>query len=104
VRDAVTSIHHLIIRKTVDGEATDYAIADKHIADSHYFLAAMELVWLLDDQGGQRGFYGVRLNRTRIDTPRRFRGLLLGRIKSTMRRAMQQSLLDTKKRLEARGV
>ena len=103
VRDPVTSIHHLVIHKTVDGEATDYAIADKHIADSHYFLAAMELVWLLDDHDGKHGFYGVRLNRTRIDPPRRFRGLLLGRIKKAMKRAMRQSLRDTKMRLEAAG-
>jgi hypothetical protein len=103
VRDPVTSIHHLIIHKTVDGEATDYTIADKHIADSHYFLAALEVVWLLDDRAGKHGFYGVRLNRTRIDPPRTLRGLLLGKIKKVMKKAMRQSLMDTKKRLEAAG-
>jgi hypothetical protein len=103
VKDPVTSVHHLVIHKTLDGEAADYEIADKHIADSHYFLASLEVVWLLGDAGGKPGFYAVRLNRTRIDPPHLLRGLLLGKIKKGMRKAMGQSLKEVKTRLEAPG-
>lgn len=103
VKDPVTSVHHLVIHKTLDGEAADYAIADKHIADSHYFLAAVEVVWLLGDADDKPGFYSLRLNRTRIDPPRLLRGPLLGKIKRGMRKAMGQSLKEMKTRLEAAG-
>ena len=103
VKDPVTSVHHLVIHKTLDGDTADYTIADKHIADSHYFLASLEVVWLLRDADAKPGFYAARLNRSRIDPPRLLRGLLLGKIKKGMRKAMGQSLKDVKMRLEAAG-
>jgi len=101
VREPVVSLHHLVIHKDLDGKATDYVIADKHISDSHYFLATVELVWLIDEPGDKASFWAVRLNRTRIDPPREMRGILLGRIRKGMRKAMHQSLTDTKLSLEA---
>jgi hypothetical protein len=105
LRKPVTSLHHLIIHRTEEGDSPGYAIADKHISDTHFLRSTVDLLWLIPDAGVRPGFYCVRVNRTRIDPPRVLRGLLMGRIRKGMRSALAHDLERTKLRLElpARG-
>jgi hypothetical protein len=105
LRKPVTSLHHLIIHRTEEGDSSGYAIADKHISDTHFLRSTLDLLWLIPDGRAQPGFYCVRVNRTRIDPPRVLRGILMGRIRKGMRSALAHDLERTKMRLElpARG-
>jgi hypothetical protein len=100
---SVVSLHHLVIHREGEGREARYQVADKHIFDTHYFLGSMDVLTVTDDTPGGDACYVTRLNRTRIDPPRRFRGMLLRKIKSRMKEVMEQDLWLLKTRLEARA-
>ena len=56
-----------------------------------------------EDPGSAKSFYVVRSVRARIDRPRWFGGMALGKIKREMRGALTRELMRTKRRLEAPG-
>lgn len=99
---SVVSLHHLVIHRDGEGREARYQVADKHIFDSHYFLGSMDVLTVADETPGVEACYLTRLNRTRIDPPRRFRGMLLRKIKSRMKEVMEQDLWLLKTRLEAK--
>ncbi len=39
----VTSLHHLVLHRGADASLVRYAIADKHLSDTHYFRSRLEL-------------------------------------------------------------
>lgn len=100
LRKSVVSLVHVCIQQVVRGGDTGYFIALKHIYDTHYFLAEAEFLTLVPAPGN-KGFYLVHGIRARIDPPRRFRGLLLGKIKRAMKAALAEQLEATKARLES---
>ncbi len=100
LRKPVVSLHHLVIFKKGEGAATTYLIADKHVYDSHYFLATVDFVGLVPGADPAKGFSLVYLARTRIDPPTKFRGTLLGKIKGGMKDAIGEKLKSAKTRLE----
>ncbi len=99
---SVVSLHHLVVHRDGEGRGARYQVADKHIFDSHYFLGSMDVFTVTDETPGAEACYLTRLNRTRIDPPRRFRGMLLRKIKSRMKEVMEQDLWLLKSRLEAK--
>lgn len=103
LRKPVVSLHHLVIFKKGEGAATTYLVADKHVYDSHYFLATVDFVGLVPGADPAKGFSLVYLTRTRIDPPTKFRGTLLGKIKGGMKDAIADKLTNGKKNLEAAG-
>jgi hypothetical protein len=101
LRKPVVSIHHLIIHTKGEGAGAVYFLADKHVYDSHYFLATVDFVGLVPDADPGKGFSLVYLTRTRIDPPQHFRGTLLGKIKGGMKDAIADKLTNGKKGMEA---
>jgi hypothetical protein len=101
VRKPVVSLVHVCIQKLARGPDTGYFIALMHIYDSHYFLANIEFLTVVPDAGDAARFYLLHAIRARLDPPRSFRGLLLGKIKGAMKDTMEADLLRTKLRLEA---
>jgi hypothetical protein len=101
LRKPVVSLHHLVIYKRGQGAAATYFLADKHVYDSHYFLATVDFIGIVPDAEPGKGFSLVYLTRTRIDPPQHFRGTLLGKIKGGMKDAITDKLTNGKKRLEA---
>jgi hypothetical protein len=100
---SVVSLHHLVIHREGEGGEARYQVADKHIFDTHYFLGSMDVLTVTDELPEANACYVTRLNRTRIDPPRRFRGMLLRKIKSRMKEVMEQDLWLLKTRLEAKA-
>jgi hypothetical protein len=99
VRKPVVSIVHVCIQK-VENDGGAVFIAMKHIYDSHYFLAAVEFFALVPDGDARTGFFLVQNMRTRLDPPRKLRGILLGKIKSAMQDDLRELLASTKTSLE----
>ena len=97
-RKTVVSVAHVAIETSPGG--TGYRVAMKHLYDSHFFLANLEFLTLLPDEGGASGFTLVHVLRARVDPPRSFRGMVLGKIRVGMRDALAQDLEATKRRLE----
>jgi hypothetical protein len=97
---SVISLHHLVIQKDGDGSARRYHVADKHLLDSHYFLGYLDMLTISDEAPGAASCFVTQLNRTRIDPPRRFRGMLLRKVASRMRELLEEDLRLTKARLE----
>ena len=65
-------------------------------------MVGLAVVVLFAEPPGADSCYVTRLNRSRIDRPEGFGGMLLGRIKSRMKELMEQDLLLMKARLEAK--
>jgi hypothetical protein len=103
LRKPVVSVVHACIEKVTRDGQTGYFIALKHIYDSHYFRANVEFLTLVPATGGRSGFYLVHSIRARMDPPRHFRGMLLGKIKGAMKAALIQNLDQTKRQLEAQS-
>ncbi len=103
LRKPVVSVVHACIEKVTREGQTGYFIALKHIYDSHYFRANVEFLTLVPATGGESGFYLVHSIRARMDPPRHFRGMLLGKIKGAMKGALIESLGQTKRHLEAQS-
>jgi hypothetical protein len=101
LRKPVVSVVHACIQRVTREGRTGYFIALKHIYDSHYFRASVEFLTLVPATRGEPGFYVVHSVRARMDPPRHFRGMLLGKIKDAMKGALTKSLEERKKRLEA---
>lgn len=97
----VVSVTHVCIQRVTRGPDTGYFIAMKHIYDSHYFLADTEFLTLVPDPSDGGRFYLVDAVRARIDPPRKFRGLLLGKIKGSMKDALAADMNATRQRLES---
>ena len=97
----VVSVAHVCIQRVTRGPDTGYFIAIKHIYDSHYFLADTEFLTLVPDGGDKSRFYLVDVVRARLDPPRKFRGLLLGKIKGSMKDAVATDVKATRQRLES---
>ena len=77
-----------------------YAIADKHLSDTHYFRSRLELSWLLE--GASPGdFYCVRLSLARVDPPGWLKSLVLGRVKRATRNALEANLDRVRRSVEA---
>jgi hypothetical protein len=100
LQKSVISLHHLVIQRDGEGPARRYHVADKHILDSHYFLGYLDVLTVSDEPPGAESCYLTQLNRTRIDPPRRFRGLLLRKVTSRMKELLEEDLRLTKARLE----
>jgi hypothetical protein len=101
VRKPVLSITHVCIQKVENAGSIGYFIAMKHIYDSHYYLADAEFLTLVPDGDAKTGFFLVHGVRARIDPPRKFRGMLLGKVKSAMQEELGQLLLSAKAHLES---
>lgn len=101
IRKPVVSVVHACLQRVERDGQVSYLIALKHIFDSHYFPAYAEFLTLIPSPGSAKGLYLVRSVRARIDRPRWFGGMLLGRIKREMRDALSKDLKRTKSRLEA---
>ena len=101
LQKSVVSLHHLVIQKDGEGSAVRYHVADKHILDSHYFLGYLDVLTISDESPGAESCYVTQLNRTRIDPPRRFRGMLLKKVASRMKELMEEDLRLMKVRLES---
>ncbi len=99
-KPVVSVVHGCIQRVTREGH-TGYFIALKHIYDSHYFRANVEFLTLVPATGGESGFYLVHSIRARMDPPRHFRGMLLGKIKGAMKSALTEDLEQAKKSPES---
>jgi hypothetical protein len=99
-KPVVSAVHGCLQRVERDGEA-NYFVALKHIYDSHYFSAYAEFLTVVPYPGSAESFYLVHSVRARIDRPRWFGGMLLGRIKREMRGALSRDLMSTRRRLEA---
>jgi len=97
----VVSVAHVCIQRVTRGPETGYFIAIKHIYDSHYFLADTEFLTLVPDGSDASRFYLVDAVRARVDPPRKFRGLLLGKIKGSMKGALATDVKATRQRLES---
>jgi hypothetical protein len=97
-RKTVVSIAHVAIDSGLPG--TGYRVAMKHLYDSHFFLANLEFLTLVPEEGGASAFTLVHVLRARVDPPRSFRGMILGKIRVGMRDALDQDLGATKRRLE----
>ncbi len=91
-----------MLQKIGEGPETGCFVAMKHIYDSHYFLANTEFYTLLPRASDPKGFYLAHALHARIDPPRRFRGLLLGRIKEASRGGIEEDLERTRKQLESK--
>jgi hypothetical protein len=103
IRKPVVSVVHVCLQRVERaGEAT-YFIAFKHIYDSHFFPAYAEFLTVIPYSGSAQSFYLVHSVRARVDRPRWFGGMLMGKIKREMRSALSRDLLRTKRRLEARS-
>ena len=98
---SVVSVAQVCIQRVTRGSDTGYFIAIKHIYDSHYFLADTEFLTLVPDGSDASHFYLVDVVRARLDPPRKFRGLLLGKIKGSMKDALATDVKATRQRLEA---
>lgn len=98
---SVVSVAQVCIQRVTRGSDTGYFIAIKHIYDSHYFLADTELLTLVPDTTDKSRFYLLDVVRARIDPPRKFRGLLLGKIKGSMKDALATDVKATRQRLES---
>lgn len=103
LRKPVVSVVHACIQRVTRGGHTGYFIALKHIYDSHYFRANVEFLTLVPATDGRGGFYLVHAIRARLDPPRHFRGMLLGKIKNAMKDALVERLERTRRRLESGG-
>ena len=103
VRKPVVSLHHLVIYKKPGATPSPYLVVDKHVYDSHYFLATVDFVGIVPEAEAAKGFSIIYLTRTRIDPPRSFRGTLLGKIKGGMKDAIEARLKNGKARLEGTG-
>jgi hypothetical protein len=101
LQKSVVSLHHLVIQKEGEGPAVRFHVADKHILDSHYFLGYLDVLTVSDESPGARSCYVTQLNRTRIDPPRRFRGMLLKKVTGRMKELMEEDLRLLKVRLES---
>jgi hypothetical protein len=103
----VVSIVQAFIQQVRDASGTRYDIAMKHVYDSHFFLAYVEVMTLLprsgaEDDGTDSGFYLLRSISALINPPRGWlRGILLQRIRRGMRDQLAEELADTKRRLES---
>jgi hypothetical protein len=102
LRKPVVSVVHVCLQRVERDGAESYFIALKHVYDSHYFLAYAEFLSLAPGPAGTGEFYLVRSVRARIDPPRFMRGLLLGKVKREMRRALGEDLSRMQSRLEGR--
>jgi hypothetical protein len=100
LRKPVVSVVHMCLQRVEHDGAESYFIALKHVYDSHYFLAYAEFLSLAPGLAGTGEFYLVRSVRARIDPPRFMRGLLLGKVKREMRRALGEDLGRIQSRLE----
>lgn len=103
VRKPVVSLVHVCLQRVESGGEASYFIALKHIYDSHFFPAYAGFLTVIPDAGSAKGLYLVRSVGARIDRPRWFGGMLLGRIKREMRTALTGDLMRTRRRLEARS-
>lgn len=101
-KPVLSAVHVSLQRVERDGEAS-YFIALKHIYDSHFFPGYAEFLTVIPNSGSARGFYLVHSVRARIDRPRWFGGMLLGKIKREMRSALSRDLMRTKRCLETRS-
>jgi hypothetical protein len=101
IREPVVSVVHACIQRVTRDGQTGYFVALKHIYDSHYFRADVEFLTLVPATGGTGGFYLVHDIRARLDPPHHFRGMVLGRVKSAVKKALIQNLERTRRRLEA---
>lgn len=99
-RKAVVSVAHVLIQRVPVGTATGYSVVMKHLYDSHYFLANTEFLTILPEDSGKPGFTLVHVLRARIDPPRSFRGMILGKMREGMRDALIRDLDVVRKRLE----
>lgn len=99
-RKTVVSVAHVSIETIPRDSGPAYVVAMKHLYDSHYFLANMEFLTLLPDNSDKRGFTLIHLLRARIDPPRSFRGMLLGKMREGMREAIATDIQATRGRLE----
>ncbi|MFI4942902.1 MAG: hypothetical protein ACHP85_06545 [Burkholderiales bacterium] len=99
----VTSLHHLLLHRGPDVGVVRYAIADKHLSDTHYFRSRLELLWLLE--GTSPGdFYCVRLSLARVDPPGWLKTLVMGKVKRATRNALEANLDRVRRHLEAAQV
>jgi hypothetical protein len=96
----VTSLHHLVLHRGADASLVRYAIADKHLSDTHYFRSRLELLWLLEG-ASPSDFYCVRLSLARVDPPRWLTSLVMGKVKRATRNALEANLDRARRRLEA---
>jgi hypothetical protein len=97
----ILRINHVVIYRDSDDHGAEAAIASKQIYSSHYFRAALELRFLVKDQGRPSGFYLMSVNRARVDGLTGFTGLLLrGTIRNRTRDGLESFLRAAKKKLE----
>jgi hypothetical protein len=101
IRKPVVSVVHVCLQRVERDGGASYFIALKHIYDSHFFPSYAEFLTVIPCPGPARGFYLIRSVRARIDRPRWFGGMVLGKIKREMRGALTRDLMRTKRRLEA---
>jgi hypothetical protein len=97
----VVSVAHVCIQEVTRGPSTEVFIAIKHIYDSHYFLATVEYITVFPDDSDASRFYLLDAVRARIDPPRKLRGLLLGKIKGSMKGALAAEVKAIRQRLES---
>ncbi len=103
-RKTVVSVAHVSIQTIPRDPGPAYAVAMKHLYDSHYFLGEMEFLTLLPEAGDTPAFTLIHVLRARVDPPRSFRGMLLGKMREGMREAIATDLQATRSRLEGEGV
>jgi len=99
-RKTVVSVAHVSIETVPRETGAVCVVAMKHLYDSHYFLANMEFLTLLPDGADKPGFTLVHVLRARVDPPRSFRGMLLGKMREGMREAIATDLQTTRSRIE----
>jgi hypothetical protein len=101
LRRPVVSVVQVFLQPVPAEGGARYFVAFKHIYDSHYFRAYAEFLIVIPCPAPAASFYLVRSVRASIDPPHWFRGILLGRIKREMRRALKEDLARTRQHLES---
>jgi hypothetical protein len=100
-RKTVVSVAHVSIQTIPRDPGPAYAVAMKHLYDSHYFLGEMEFLTLLPEAADKPRFTLIHVLRARVDPPRSFRGMLLGKMREGMREAIATDLQATRSRVES---
>src|SRR2546427_1478305 len=95
------SVHHVTLWQDPRSPGRTL-VCSKRIYASHYFQSGLDLVALVDEPSGQKGFYLMELHRVRIDPPTGvLSGVLLGKIRGGIETAVSERLAAAKAIAEA---
>ena len=94
----VVSVYHMVLFKSDKGAV----VANRQVAASHYFNAALELLAGVPSADG-RGLYLLSLYRTRLDPPTgMLAGVLMGKVRGGIETGVAENLKIARERLAAK--